>query len=127
MRVCLESTFLSRAISRRLRTPVERLRASTRKKRGPALHRPSFRNQQVAGSSPAAGSRNKPAAPITYELLGGDYLAGRFWTNSVWLLATLVGAVAITHYVVIPREEQYLERRFGAQYLRYTVSVRRWL
>src|SRR5262249_55190024 len=47
--------------------------------------------------------------------------------NSVWLLATLVGAVAIIHYVVIPREEQYLERRFGAQYLDYKASVRRWL
>ena len=49
------------------------------------------------------------------------------WANSVWLLATLVGAVALIHYVVIPREEQYLERRFGAQYLDYKASVRRWL
>jgi protein-S-isoprenylcysteine O-methyltransferase Ste14 len=47
--------------------------------------------------------------------------------NSVWLLATLVGAVALIHYVVIPREEQYLERKFGAQYLDYKASVRRWL
>src|SRR5215813_1156964 len=49
------------------------------------------------------------------------------WVNSVWLLATLVGAVAPMHYVVMPREEQYLERRFGAHYLDYKVSVRRWL
>jgi len=49
------------------------------------------------------------------------------WVNSVWLLATLVGAVALIHYVVIPREEQYLERKFGAQYLGYKASVRRWL
>jgi protein-S-isoprenylcysteine O-methyltransferase Ste14 len=49
------------------------------------------------------------------------------WVNSVWLLATLVGAVALVHYVVIPREEQYLERKFGAQYLDYKASVRRWL
>jgi len=27
------------------------------------------------------------------------------WANSVWLLATLVGAVALIHYVVIRREE----------------------
>jgi protein-S-isoprenylcysteine O-methyltransferase Ste14 len=39
------------------------------------------------------------------------------WANSVWLLATLVGAVALIHYVVIRREEQYLERKFGGQYL----------
>src|SRR5947199_7867648 len=49
------------------------------------------------------------------------------WINSVWLLATLAGAVALIHYVVIRREEQYLERRFGAQYLDYKASVRRWL
>jgi protein-S-isoprenylcysteine O-methyltransferase Ste14 len=49
------------------------------------------------------------------------------WVNSVWLLATLVGAVALMHYFVIRREEEYLERRFGAQYLNYKASVRRWL
>jgi protein-S-isoprenylcysteine O-methyltransferase Ste14 len=49
------------------------------------------------------------------------------WVHSVWLLATLVGAVALIHYVVILREEQYLERKFGAQYLDYKASVRRWL
>jgi protein-S-isoprenylcysteine O-methyltransferase Ste14 len=54
-------------------------------------------------------------------------LGTTIWVNSVWLLATLVGAVALIHYVVIPREEQYLERKFGAQYLDYKASVRRWL
>jgi len=49
------------------------------------------------------------------------------WANSVWLVATLVGAVALVHFVVIPREEQYMERKFGAQYLDYKASVRRWL
>jgi protein-S-isoprenylcysteine O-methyltransferase Ste14 len=49
------------------------------------------------------------------------------WANSVWLLATLVGAVALIHFVVIPREEHYLEKKFGAQYLDYKASVRRWL
>jgi protein-S-isoprenylcysteine O-methyltransferase Ste14 len=49
------------------------------------------------------------------------------WVNSAWLLATLVVAVALVNYVVIQREEQYLERKFGAQYLDYKASVRRWL
>jgi protein-S-isoprenylcysteine O-methyltransferase Ste14 len=49
------------------------------------------------------------------------------WVDSVWLLVTLVVAIALMHYVVIPREEQYLERKFGAQYLDYKASVRRWL
>ena len=34
-----------------------------------------IRNQQVAGSSPAAGSSFKPVATIAYDLRGGDYLA----------------------------------------------------
>ncbi len=49
------------------------------------------------------------------------------WVNSVWLLATLAGAAALIYYVVIRREERYLERGFGAQYLDYKASVRRWL
>src|SRR5262249_22320559 len=49
------------------------------------------------------------------------------WVNSGWLLATLAGAVALISTVVIPKEEQYLERKFGAQYLEYKASVRRWL
>jgi len=47
--------------------------------------------------------------------------------NSLWLLATLVVALVLIHFVVIPTEEQYLERRFGAEYLDYKRSVRRWL
>jgi protein-S-isoprenylcysteine O-methyltransferase Ste14 len=47
--------------------------------------------------------------------------------NSLWLIATLLGAVALMAWVVIPREERYLERRFGADYLAYKRSVRRWL
>jgi protein-S-isoprenylcysteine O-methyltransferase Ste14 len=49
------------------------------------------------------------------------------WINSVWLLATLLGALALIHSVYIPKEEQYLERKFGAQYSDYRTSVRRWL
>jgi len=49
------------------------------------------------------------------------------WVNSVWLLVTLAAAVAVINFVVIAREERYLERKFGAQYLDYKRSVRRWL
>lgn len=50
-----------------------------------------------------------------------------FWVNSLWLLVTLIPAVALMSFVVIPREEQYLETRFPADYLPYKASVRRWL
>jgi protein-S-isoprenylcysteine O-methyltransferase Ste14 len=49
------------------------------------------------------------------------------WVNSWWLIATLAAAIALVHYVVIPREEQYLETRFGAEYRDYRASVRRWV
>jgi len=49
------------------------------------------------------------------------------WVNSVWLIATLIAAVALMAAVVIPREERYLERRFGADYVDDKRSVRRWL
>src|SRR5262249_42536179 len=49
------------------------------------------------------------------------------WANSLWMIATFVAAVALMAFVVIPREERYLERRFGAEYADYKTSVRRWL
>ena len=49
------------------------------------------------------------------------------WIDSLWLLVSLAAAVALMHVVVIPREERYLERRFGAEYSDYRDSVRRWL
>lgn len=47
--------------------------------------------------------------------------------QSVWVLVTVVPAVAITHWSVVLREERYLEQKFGAEYERYSAKVRRWL
>ncbi len=49
------------------------------------------------------------------------------WTNNLWLVAALIAAIALMTMVVIPREEQYLERKFGTEYLDYKASVRRWV
>lgn len=49
------------------------------------------------------------------------------WTGNLWMMATLVIAVALMAAVVIPREEEYLERRFGTEYRDYKASVRRWI
>jgi protein-S-isoprenylcysteine O-methyltransferase Ste14 len=61
---------------------------------------------------------------LAFSLL---HLGIAIWVNSLWLVATLVASVAVMAWVVIPREEQYLERRFGAEYLDYKKSVRRWV
>src|SRR5215467_8157277 len=66
----------------------------------------------IVRTGPYGFSRN----PI-YLAFSVFQLGIAIWVNSVWLLATLVGAVGLIHYVVIPRAEQYLERKFGAQYL----------
>lgn len=50
-----------------------------------------------------------------------------FWVNSFWLLVTLMPAVVLMSFVVIPREERYLEAHFPSDYLPYKASVRRWL
>jgi protein-S-isoprenylcysteine O-methyltransferase Ste14 len=47
--------------------------------------------------------------------------------NDAWILITLLPAIAIISFVVIPREERYLEARFGEEYATYKASVRRWL
>jgi protein-S-isoprenylcysteine O-methyltransferase Ste14 len=47
--------------------------------------------------------------------------------NDAWILVTLLPAICVMSFVVIPREERYLEARFGEEYARYKASVRRWL
>ena len=47
--------------------------------------------------------------------------------GSLWLLITLVPALALMSFWVIPREERYLEARFPSEYPSYKSSVRRWL
>jgi len=47
--------------------------------------------------------------------------------DSAALLITLVPAFALMALVVVPREERYLEARFGRDYTTYKADVRRWL
>src|SRR5262249_27833225 len=76
----------------------------------------------IVSTGPYRFSRNP--IYLAFSLL---QLGIAIWVNSLWLLVTLVGAMALIQYVVVPREEQYLERRFGTQYREYKASVRRWL
>jgi protein-S-isoprenylcysteine O-methyltransferase Ste14 len=101
-----------------------------------ALFSGSVRKFRAAGT-PVQG--NKPTTVIVragpyrfsrnpiYLALSLLHLGIAIWVNTLWLVATLIAAVAVMAYVVIPREEQYLERRFGAEYLDYKNSVRRWV
>lgn len=48
-------------------------------------------------------------------------------SNALWPMLLLPGVLAVMRKGVIEREERYLERKFGDEYLRYKREVRRWL
>jgi protein-S-isoprenylcysteine O-methyltransferase Ste14 len=48
-------------------------------------------------------------------------------TDTVWAFVTLVPVLILVDRAVIKREERYLERKFGGDYLRYRARARRWL
>jgi protein-S-isoprenylcysteine O-methyltransferase Ste14 len=76
----------------------------------------------IVRTGPYCCSRNP--IYLSFSLL---QLGVAFWVNSLWLLVTLIPAIALMSFVVIPREEYYLETRFPSDYLPYKASVRRWL
>ena len=47
--------------------------------------------------------------------------------DSIWVLFLLIPVLLIMNRSVIGREEKYLDGKFGDEYRRYKVSVRRWL
>lgn len=96
----------------------------------------SVRTLRIAGT-PVPGDR-----PTTAIVRAGPYRFSRnpiylafslfqlgvaCWLNSLWLVLTLVPAVALMSFVVVPREERYLELRFPTEYPSYKRAVRRWL
>ena len=47
-------------------------------------------------------------------------------TLNLWMILTSLATAAILNFFVIPQEEDYLTRRFGADYAAYRARVRRW-
>jgi protein-S-isoprenylcysteine O-methyltransferase Ste14 len=47
--------------------------------------------------------------------------------NTLWAMLLLPVILVVMRWGVIDREERYLERKFGEQYLRYKARVRRWI
>lgn len=47
--------------------------------------------------------------------------------NTVWPLLSVIPVLVVIRRVVIDREEAYLERKFGQDYLAYKKRVRRWV
>jgi protein-S-isoprenylcysteine O-methyltransferase Ste14 len=47
--------------------------------------------------------------------------------NALWAIVFLPVALLVIQRGVIEREERYLERKFGEEYLNYKARVRRWI
>lgn len=47
--------------------------------------------------------------------------------NALWPILLLPAAILIIRYGVIDREEKYLARKFGEEYMGYKKHVRRWI
>ncbi len=77
---------------------------------------------RIITTGPYRFSRNPSYVSLTMLYLGIAIAA-----DSVWVLAGLIPTLVVMHYGVILREEEYLEAKFGQEYLRYKRSVPRWL
>ncbi|HEY3186577.1 MAG TPA: isoprenylcysteine carboxylmethyltransferase family protein [Solirubrobacteraceae bacterium] len=100
----LATSFI--AAFRRARTPVDVRKATT----------------TIVTTGPYRLSRNPGYLGLTLIYSGIAVLSG-----ALWLFAPLVLALVVIDRGVIAREERYLERKFGEQYLRYKARTRRWL
>ncbi|MEO8970306.1 MAG: isoprenylcysteine carboxylmethyltransferase family protein [Ktedonobacteraceae bacterium] len=89
----------------------------------------------------AAKTNVNPTLPATTIVTGGPYGYTRnplytgmtllyagitFVANAFWAMLLLPVVLLVMVYGVIKREERYLERKFGEQYLNYKARVRRW-
>lgn len=84
------------------------------------------RSNQPVRALVATGIHGWSRNPIyvgMFLLYAGIGIAAR----SPWILALALPLIIILRYVVVAREEAYLERRFGDSYRDYKARVRRWL
>ena len=76
----------------------------------------------IVAGGPFRFSRN----PIYFSMILLHIGIGA-WTKSLWFFVLAAPSVALLTWGVILREEQYLERKFGDEYLSYKSRVRRWI
>ena len=55
------------------------------------------------------------------------YVGLSFFLNTWWSLFLLIPVWLVMHFLVVRREEAYLQRKFGQSYLAYCQRVRRYL
>ena len=98
---------------------VSAVRSFERSETSPKPHKPT---RAIVTSGPFRYTRNP--IYISFTLV---QLAAALWAASGWILLLLLPVLAVIRYGVVAREERYLERKFGEEYLSYRRSVRRWM
>lgn len=63
----------------------------------------------------------------SYVSMAAIYAGISSLANALWAILLLPAALLVIRNGVIKREERYLERTFGEEYLRYKARVRRWI
>ena len=49
-----------------------------------------------------------------------------FYLNSIWVLLAQIDLFLLYRFYVIPKEEAYLQSKFGKEYQSYCAKVKRW-
>ncbi len=84
--------------------------------------RPEVPSEAILTTGPFRFSRNPLYLSLASLQIGIGIAA-----SMAWVIALVIPALLVIRYGVIAREERYLERKFGEEYLNYKNSVRRWL
>jgi len=84
--------------------------------------RPDLPVTALVTSGPYRYSRNPLYMACTIIYLGITLSVG-----SLWLLVILMPTLALMHWKIVRREEEYLESRFGDDYRAYKARVNRWI
>ncbi len=90
----------------------------------------------------SAGTPINPEKPVSSLVTGGPFRYTRnpgylsmamiyagiaSLANALWAILLLPAVLVVIRRGVIEREERYLERKFGEEYLLYKARVRRWI
>lgn len=77
---------------------------------------------ELISSGPFRFSRNPVYVSMSLLVIGIGITI-----DSIWVVGMVLPAITLTYYLIILKEEIYLERKFGDEYRSYKSKVRRWI
>jgi protein-S-isoprenylcysteine O-methyltransferase Ste14 len=83
---------------------------------------PFHPSTRIVAHGPYRWTRNPMYLGFALATFGLAILA-----DSEWMLLAVPLGLVLTDFLIVAREERYLERKFGEKYLEYKRRVRRWI